>query len=325
MHSPRFRQWLLTMSAVLTLGLASADAQDYPARSIRMVVPFPAGGGTDTVARLVAQRLGDAFKQTVVVDNIGGASGALGHEAVARAAPDGYTLLAATASTIATNPLVSKVSWDPVVDFTPIAMLTIDPMPLVVHPALPVRNVRELIALAREKPGTLTLASFGIGSVPHLAGELLNAQAGTRMLHVPYKGGAQAMNDLIGGHVSLMFNSVPPVRPAVAAGQVRLIAVGARERSAAMPDVPTIRESGLRDFEAASWIGLYGPPKLPLALIALISRQVAAALQQPDLRERLVGMGSDPGGGTPEELRDILARDLARWGKLVREGNIRAD
>jgi tripartite-type tricarboxylate transporter receptor subunit TctC len=327
MYAPSSRRWFVaaTTAAATALGLAPAGSQEYPARSIRMVVPFPAGGGTDTVARLMAQKLGEAFHQTVVIDNIGGASGALGHEAVARAVPDGYTLLVATASTIATNPLVSKVSWDPVTDFTPVAMLTIDPMPLVVHPSLPARNVRELIALAREKPGALTIASFGIGSVPHLAGELLNAQAGTRMLHVPYKGGAQAMNDLIGGHVSLMFNSVPPVNAAVAAGQVRLIAVGAPRRSAALPDTPTVRESGLPDFEATSWIGLYGPARLPDALVTRISRQVAAILREPELRERLIKMGSDPGSGTPQELTDILARDLARWGKLVRDGNIRAE
>jgi tripartite-type tricarboxylate transporter receptor subunit TctC len=324
---PRSRRSLL--GAIMLAGLAScpipAAAQDYPTRPIRMVVPFPAGGGTDMVARPIAQRLAESLQQTVVVDNIGGASGALGHEAVARAAPDGYTLLVATASTIGTTPLVSKVSWDPVGDFTPIAMLTLDPLPLVVHPSLPVRNVRELIALAREKPGTLTMASFGVGSVPHLAGELFNAQAGTRMLHVPYRGGAPAMNDLIGGHVSLMFNSASPVRVAVAAGQVRLIAIGAPQRSATLPDVPTIRESGLPDFEATTWIGLYGPAKLPTALVRRISERLAGIMQQAEMRERMASMGTEARSGTPEELRDILARDIARWGKLVREGNIRSE
>jgi tripartite-type tricarboxylate transporter receptor subunit TctC len=290
-----------------------------------MVVPFPAGGGTDTVARMLAQKLTDAVKQTIVVDNIGGASGALGHEAVARAAPDGYTLLVATGSTIATNPLVSKVSWDPVKDFTPIAMLVIDPMPLILHPAVPARNVKELIALAKEKPGALTMASFGTGSVPHLAGELFNAQAGTRMLHVPYKGGAQALNDLIGGHVSLMFNSVGAVSGPIASGQVRAIAVGAPQRSAGLPNVPTVKESGLPEFEATTWLGLYGPAKLPQAVVARLSKEVAAVLAQPDVRERMGKMGFDTRSGSPQELADILARDLARWGKLVREGNIRAE
>jgi tripartite-type tricarboxylate transporter receptor subunit TctC len=274
---------------------------------------------------MLAQKLTDAVKQTIVVDNIGGASGALGHEAVARAAPDGYTLLVATGSTIATNPLVSKVSWDPVKDFTPIAMLVIDPMPLILHPAVPARNVKELIALAKEKPGALTMASFGTGSVPHLAGELFNAQAGTRMLHVPYKGGAQALNDLIGGHVSLMFNSVGAVSGPIASGQVRAIAVGAPQRSAGLPNVPTVKESGLPEFEATTWLGLYGPAKLPQAVVARLSKEVAAVLAQPDVRERMGKMGFDTRSGSPQELADILARDLARWGKLVREGNIRAE
>lgn len=319
------RRSLLAAALGAILGLVPASAQDYPSRGIRMVVPFPAGGGTDTVARMLAQKLTDAVKQTIVVDNIGGASGALGHEAVARAAPDGYTLLVATGSTIATNPLVSKVSWDPVKDFTPIAMLVIDPMPLILHPAVPARNVKELIALAKEKPGALTMASFGTGSVPHLAGELFNAQAGTRMLHVPYKGGAQALNDLIGGHVSLMFNSVGAVSGPIASGQVRAIAVGAPQRSAGLPNVPTVKESGLPEFEATTWLGLYGPAKLPQAVVARLSKEVAAVLAQPDVRERMGKMGFDTRSGSPQELADILARDLARWGKLVREGNIRAE
>ncbi|MCC6776999.1 MAG: tripartite tricarboxylate transporter substrate binding protein, partial [Hyphomicrobiales bacterium] len=176
-----------------------------------------------------------------------------------------------------------------------------------------------------EKPGVLTMASFGTGSVPHLAGELLNVQAGTKMLHVPYKGGAQALNDLIGGHVSLMFNSVGAVSGPIASGQVRAIAVGAAERSPGLPDIPTIRESGLPDYEATTWLGLYGPAKLPEPVVARLSKEVAAILAQPDVHERLGKMGFDTRSGSPQELADILARDLARWGKLVRDGNIRAE
>ena len=249
----------IAAAALMTLGAFSASAQDYPSRNIRLVVPFPAGGGTDTVARVLIQKMSDVLKQTIVIDNVGGASGSLGHEAVARAQPDGYTLLLATASTIATNPLISKVSWDPVKSFTPVAMVVIDPMPLILNPSVPASNVRELVALAKEKPGALTMASFGIGSVPHLAGELFNIVAGTKMLHVPYKGGAQALNDVIGGHVSLMFNSVGAVTGPIASGHVKLIAVGAPQRSAGMPNTPTVKELGLPDFEATTWIGLYGP------------------------------------------------------------------
>jgi tripartite-type tricarboxylate transporter receptor subunit TctC len=324
--SCRLRFWraIVATAALVLLGPLAASAQDYPSRNIRLVVPFPAGGGTDALARLLVQRMSDALKQTIIIDNIGGASGSLGHEAVARAQPDGHTLLMATASTIATNPLISKVPWDPVKSFTPIAMLTLDPLPLILNPAVPVSNVRELVALAKEKPGTLTMGSFGIGSVPHLAGELFNIVAGTKMLHVPYKGGAQALNDIIGGHVSLMFNSVGATAGPIASGQVKLIAVGAPQRSAGFPNTPTIKESGLPEFEATTWIGLYGPANLPKTIVDRISKEIAAILKQPDLQERMGKMGFDTRSGTPEELAQVLEADLKRWGQVVRERNIQA-
>jgi tripartite-type tricarboxylate transporter receptor subunit TctC len=203
-------------------------------------------------------------------------------------------------------------------------MLVIDPMPLILNPSVPANNVQELVALAKARPGALTMASFGIGSVPHLAGELFNIVAGTKMLHVPYKGGAQALNDVIGGHVSLMFNSVGAVTGPIAAGQVKLIAVGAPQRSAGMPNTPTVKESGLPDFEATTWIGLYGPANLPKPIVNRLSREVAAILQQPDLSEHLAKMGFDTRSGTPEELAQALQSDLERWGKVVRESNITA-
>ncbi|MDO8533803.1 MAG: tripartite tricarboxylate transporter substrate binding protein [Xanthobacteraceae bacterium] len=311
--------------ALLALCACPVAAQEYPAKTIRVVVPFPAGGGTDVITRILIQKLGDALKKPVIVDNIAGASGAIGHEAVARASADGYTLLMATGSTIAANPVVSKVPWDPVKDFTPIAMLVVDPLPLVLNPSVPAKNVQELIALAKQKPGGLTMASFGTGSVPHLAGELFNIQAGTKMLHVPYKGGAQAMSDLIAGHVSLMFNTMGAVSGPLAAGKIRAIAVGAPQRNSAIPDVPTVKESGLPDFEATSWVGLFGPAKLPQPIVTRLSKELAAVLKLPEVKERMAKMGSDIASGTPEELADFLDRDLKRWGKLVREGNIRAD
>ncbi|MBI2958762.1 MAG: tripartite tricarboxylate transporter substrate binding protein, partial [Betaproteobacteria bacterium] len=305
---PIFAFTHVAAAALIALGAAPLAAQDYPAKTIRVVVPFPPGGGTDVVARVVVQKLSEALKNPVIVDNVAGASGSIGHEAVARAAADGYTLLMATASTIATNPLVSKVPWDPLKDFTPIAMIVVDPMPLVVTPSLPAKNVKELIALAKQKPGALTMASFGTGSVPHLAGELFNVHAGTKMLHVPYKGGAQAMSDLIAGHVSLMFNSVGAVRGPLAAGKIRAIALGAPQRSSAVAGVPTIKESGLPDFEATSWIGLYGPAKLAQPIVARLSKEIAAILKLPDVKERMAKLGSDIGSGTPEELAGYLDR-----------------
>ena len=288
----------------VVLAASSLSAQDYPTHNIRLVVPFPAGGGTDTIARILAPKLGEALKHTIVIDNIGGASGSLGHEAVARAPADGYTLLMATASTIATNPLISKVPWDPIKSFTPVAMLVVDPMPLILNPSVPANNVKELIALAKSKPGELTMASFGIGSVPHLAGELFNIVAGTKMLHVPYKGGAQALNDVIGGHVSLMFNSVGAVAGPIASGQVKLIAIGAGKRSPGLPQTPTVKESGLPDFEASTWIGLYGPANLPKPIVDRLSKEIVAILQQPDVQDRLVKMGMDVRAARPANLRN---------------------
>jgi tripartite-type tricarboxylate transporter receptor subunit TctC len=310
--------------ACFALTISPLAAQDYPSRNIRLVVPFPAGGGTDTVARILGPKLSEALKQTVIIDNVGGASGSIGHEAVARAPADGYTLLMATASTIATNPLISKVPWDPIKSFTPISMLVVDPMPLILSPSVPANNVRELVALAKSKPGELTMASFGIGSVPHLAGELFNIVAGTKMLHVPYKGGAQALNDVIGGHVSLMFNSVGAVAGPIASGKVKLIAIGAGKRSPGMPQTPTVKESGLPDFEASTWIGFYGPANLPKPIVDRISKEMIAILKQPEVQDRLVKMGMDVSSGTPEELAQSLDRDLKLWGKTVKEGNIQA-
>jgi tripartite-type tricarboxylate transporter receptor subunit TctC len=316
------RRVLLAAASTILLTLAPlpAAAQDWPSKNIRLVVPFPAGGGTDTVARVLAQKLNEALKQTVIVDNVGGASGAIGHEQVARAAPDGHTILLATASTISTNPLISKVTWHPVNDFTPVAMVVVDPMPLVVAPSLPVKTVPELIALAKQKPGELTMGSFGIGSVPHLAGELFNLLAGTKMLHVPYKGGAQALNDLIGGHVALMFNSVGAVAGPIASGKVRALAVGAPERSAGLPNIPTVRESGVPEFSATTWIGLYGPAKLPQAVVDRLSGEVATILKHPDVKKRMADMGFDTRSGTAQELADALERDRKLWGRVVSEG-----
>jgi len=315
---------LAATAACLAAAASPVAAQDYPSKNIRLVVPFPAGGGTDTVARILAPKLGEALKQTVIIDNVGGASGSIGHEAVARSPADGYTLLMATASTIATNPVVSRVPWDPVKSFTPISMLVVDPMPLVLNPSVPANNVKELVALAKSKPGELTMASFGIGSVPHLAGELFNIVAGTKMLHVPYKGGAQALNDVIGGHVSLMFNSVGAVAGPIASGKVKLIAVGAGKRSPGFPQTPTVKESGLPEFEASTWIGLYGPANLPKPIVDRVSKEIIAILKQPDVQERLVKMGMDVSSGTPQELAESLDRDLKLWTKTVKEANIQA-
>ena len=277
------------------------------------------------VARLIGQKLSESFKQTVIIDNIGGASGALGHEAAARAEPDGYTFILATGSTIATNPLVAKVTFDPIKDFTPVAMIALDPLALIVHPSVPVKNVQELIQEAKANPGKLNMASFGNGSISHLAGEMFNAMAGTKMVHVPYRGAAPAMNDIIAGHVSVMFNTMGVVDANARAGKVRLLAVGSSKRVASLPDVPTVAEAGIPGFEAATWHGLFGPAKLPAEVVNRISSEVAAILKQPDVRERLATLGYEPTSGSQEELRQRLVSDIERWSKIVKDVGITAN
>jgi tripartite-type tricarboxylate transporter receptor subunit TctC len=301
---------------------APAMAQTYPSKPITIIVPFPPGGANDTTARLIGQKLDNAFGQRVVVENKPGATGAIGLQAVARAPADGYTLVMATGSSLATNPAVSKVPYDPVRDFTPISMVALDTMALAVHAAVPARNVPELIALAKAKPGEVTFASFGIGSIPHLGGELLSSMAGVKMLHVPYKGGTPATTDLAGGQVSWMFNSILAFAGPVQEGRVRIIATAGASRSPALPDVPTVAESGFPGFEAASWYALLGPAALPPEIVARLSDEVLKALKMPDVRERLTALSLEPRTGTPEELSQTLQRDFAKWKKVVADAGI---
>jgi tripartite-type tricarboxylate transporter receptor subunit TctC len=311
-------------AAGFLLAAAPVHAQgEYPSRPIRLIVPFPAGGGVDVSARILAPKLGAALKQNVIVENIGGAAGSLGHDAAARAQADGHTLLLASASTIVTAPLLNTVPWDPVKSYTPIAKLTIDPMPLILNPKVPANNVAELVALAKSNPKSLTMASFGVGSVPHLAGELFNILAQTKILHVPYKGGGPALNDIIGGHVSLMFNSVGPIVGPVAAGTVKLIAVGASTRNPRLPNTPTVAESGLPEFQATSWIGLYGPANLPQPIVERLSGEIVKILKDPEVQAQFAKMGISNASGTQQELRESQERDMKLWGRVVREANIK--
>lgn len=315
---------VLGAACALALPFA-ASAQAYPEKPITIIVPFPAGGAPDVLARLLGQKVSEVLKQSILVDNKAGATGAIGLNFVAHAPADGYTLTIATASSLGTNPAVSKVPFDPVKDFTPIGIIALEPMGLAVHPSVPVKNVRELIALAKTKPGALNMASFGNGSVSHLSGELFNSMAGTKMTHVPYKGAAPATADLIAGQVDLMFNSISVFVAPAKAGKLRLLATAGTSRSPALPDLPTVSESGISGFEAATWHALLGPANLPPAIVTLLSREFARALNLPDVKEKVAGMSLEAQDVTPAPLAATLQRDVAKWKKIVAEAGIKVD
>ena len=316
---------LAALAAASAAAPLQAVAQGYPSRAITIVVPFPPGGATDIIARMLGQKVGDALKQQVLVDNKAGATGAIGLNHVARSPADGYTLVLATASSLGTNPAVSKVPFDPVRDFTPIGLLATEPLGLAVHPSIPANSVQELIALARAKPGALNMASFGTGSVSHLAGELFSSMAGIKMTHVPYKGAAPATADLMAGQVSLMFNSISVFVAPAKSGKLRMLATAGATRSPGLPDLPTVAESGVPGFDAGTWHALLGPAGLPAEIVGALSREFGRALKLADVQEKLAGMSLEPQSATPAPLAATLQRDAAKWKKIVAETGIKVD
>ena len=332
MNRPGSGLWLQTLSwmtAALWMvigGVGSACAQSYPERPVRMVVPFPAGGTVDAVARGIAQKLAEALRQPFVVDNRAGGAGSIGSEAVARAAPDGYTLLMGTASTHGSNPAVQKaLPYDAVRDFAPVILVASTPYILVVHPSLPATTVAELLALARAQPARLNYGSYGAGSSNHLATELFRALTGVDIVHVPYKGGAPALADLLAGQVQMMFDVFATSGPQLRSGKLRLLGVGAARRSTLAPDTPTLAEAGVNGFEAGTFFGLFAPAATPRPLVARLNEEANRALMLPDVRERLAAAGAEPGGGSPEQLGQAVATEVAKWTRLVRERNLRFD
>ena len=312
------------LAAALLVVPAFALAQAYPSKPITIVVPFPPGGATDVIARLVGQKLSVSLKQPVVVDNKAGATGAIGLSYVARSAPDGHTLILATASSLGTNPAVSKVPFDPIADFTPVGILAQEPLGLAVHPSVPVNSVKELIAYAKANPGKLNMASFGTGSVSHLAGELFNSMAGIKMIHVPYKGAAPATADLMAGQVQVMFNSISVFVGPTKAGKLKLLASAGPERSSGvLADLPTIAESGVPGFDAGTWHAILGPANMPQEVVQLLSRELAAALKQPDVQDKLASMSLETQSATPRQLSEQLSKDVAKWKKIVAETGIK--
>jgi tripartite-type tricarboxylate transporter receptor subunit TctC len=309
----------------LAVLIAAADfsvAQSYPTKPIRLISPFAPGGGASLVARIIGQELTEAWGQSVVVDNRGGAGGSIGTELTARAAPDGYTLVMATASTVVIRPLMDKVPYDPVKDFTPIAFTTTVPLVLVVHPSVAARSVKEFIALARQREARLNFASSGEGTISHLAGELFKASAGINMAHVPYKGGGQAIIDLMAGHVQTGFINILEALPQVKADRLRALAVTGARRSPAMPDVPTVAEAGIPGYEVIQWSGVLGPAGMPKPIVAKINGEIERILGRSKVRDRLAGDGAQPGGGPPERFGAFITTEIDKWSNVIKQARI---
>jgi tripartite-type tricarboxylate transporter receptor subunit TctC len=300
-----------------------ALAQDYPTRPIRFVVPFPSSGGGDIIIRALAQKLSERLGQSVVVDNRSGAGGNVGTEVVARAPADGYTLLMANISPFAINTSIyKKLPFNSLTDFTPITLIASFPNILVVHPSLPATSLKALVALARTRPGQLTYASSGAGSTTHLSAEFFKSQAKIDLVHVPYKGGGQALIDLIAGHVTLYFSSVPGALPHVRSGRLRGLVVTSLARSSATPETPTLAESGYPGFEAVTWIGAAAPAGLARNIVNRLNSEIVDIMRMPEMRDRLVNQGAEPLTNTPEQFAAYIKSEIAKWAKIVRDTGI---
>lgn len=320
-----FRSSGYTVFAMLIALWAGAVAgQAYPTRAVRMVVPFPAGGGTDFIGRAVGQKLSELWGQSVVMDNRPGATTVLGAESVARAAPDGYTLLV-TPVPFSIVPHLQRLPFDPLRDFEPVALFNTAPLVFIVNPVVPAKTAGELAALARSKPGVLNYGTSGAGSSNHLAGELFNAMAGTKIVHVPYKGSPPALIDLVGGHVDVAVTTLTSAVGLIKSGKVRPIAVTSLKRSASMPAIPTMDESGLKGFQADAWNGLSAPARTPREIVNKINGDVAKVLQAPDVVERFRNEGAESAAMTPGEFGAFVRDEIAKWGKVVRLAGIRAN
>jgi len=316
-YSPR-RMILRALIAAASLAAAAALAQDYPAKPVRVLVGFPPGGATDLVARILQPRLAQAFKREIVVENRPGASGVLAADLTAKAAPDGYTLNLVSHSALVVSPAMTRVPYDPLQDFTPIARVVELPNVILARPTLAAQNLRELVALAKAKPGSLTYASPGPGSAGHLTGELFARTTGIDWVHVPYKGGGPAMTDFLGGQIDLFVGVVSTAVPYVQQGRARALGVSGVRRAAPLPDVPTVAESGWPEFEASTWYALLGPARLPPAIVERWHREIVAALAAPEIRQALLERGYEPAPSTPAAAMALLRAETVKWGPVVK-------
>lgn len=303
-----------------------AAGQGYPDKPIRMIVPFAPGGGADFIARPLGQRLAESLGQSIVIDNRGGANGAIGSEAAARATPDGYTLLFGSAGPITIGPILNpKLPYDSVRDFVPVALLADVPFSLIAHPSVPVKSVKDLIGFARSSPGKLTYGSSGTGGAPHLAGELFKNMAKVDMVHVPYRGVGPALSELLGGQIGLLFVSINVVQQHVRAGRLNALATTGDRRSPIAPDLPTMAESGLPGFKAGTWYGVLAPSRTPRAIVTQLNAEMNRVLALPEMKERLVAQGAEPSGNTPEQFAAFMRAERQKWERVVKTGRIRLD
>jgi tripartite-type tricarboxylate transporter receptor subunit TctC len=312
---------LAVLLASVTLAISPVAAQDYPKKQIDIIVPFVAGGTTDNIGRLVAQHLGEAWSQTVIVNNRAGGGSTIGHQAVARAAPDGHTLLVTTIS-FAITAVMQKLPFDPSKDFAPITELASLPLILVVHPSLPATNLKEFVAMAKSKPGGWDYASSGVGTSPHLAAEMFKHMAGIDLVHLPFKGNAEAMNAFLGGHVKIYFALAPAVMQHIRAGMLRPIAVTTEQRLPYLPDVPTIAEQGYPGYEISSWQAMLAPGGTPKEIVAKINGEVVRMLKLPEVRARIQHEGADPVGSTPEAFAERVKSEIAKWSKVAKAAGV---
>jgi len=312
---------MMAVTAALFAALPAA-AQSYPNKTVRIIVPYAAGGNTDITARAVGSKLGEVFRQQVIVDNRPGGGTNIGSELGARAAPDGYTLFMGGASNAINMTLYAKPPYDTLRDFAPVSLCVKGANVLSVHPSLPAKNLRGLIALAKAKPGQLNFASSGLGSSNQMAGELFKMMAGLNIVHVPYKGNAPALTDTVAGHVEMMFSGVPALLPHIHSGRLRAIAIGSLKRFSALPDVPTFDESGINGYEATTWFGLMAPVKTPREIVARLNAEVDKILKSPDLQTRFIADGLEPIGGTQEEFDKFIRAEIEKYAKVIRTAGL---
>jgi len=315
----------LLAAFTLFFSLCALAQEPYPSKPIRFILPFPPGGGTDLLGRLIADRLSTALGQPVVTENRGGAGGNVGAEAAARSAPDGYTIVLVAPSLAISPTLYAKLNYDPIKDFAPIALVAQVPNVMVTHPSVPATTLAEFIAYARANPGKLNFGSGGLGTSNHLAGELFNLRTGAGLIHVPYKGVNLAMNGVLAGEVHLVFLGVPVPAPHIKAGRLRGLAILGRERSPLIPDVPTAAEAGLADFDVTTWYGVLAPAGTPRPIIQRLNAELTKMMQAADVKERLATMGTDPLTSTPEQFDAYIKQEIAKWGEVIRKAGLHAE
>ena len=305
---------------------ASAQTPDaWPSRPVRLILPFPPGGGTDILGRLIAERLTAGLGQPVVTENRGGAGGNVGAEAAARSAPDGYTIVLVAPSLAISPSLYSKLNYDPVRDFAPVSLVATVPNVMITHPSVPAQTLAEFVQLAKSRPGGMNFGSGGSGTSNHLAGELFNIVAGVKLVHVPYKGVNLAMNDVLSGQIQFVVIGVPAAAPHVKAGRLRALALVAPQRSAALPEVPTIAEAGLPKFEVTTWYGILAPAGTPRPIVARLNAEIVRIMHVPEMKDRLASMATDPVTSTPEEFAAYIKEEIEKWGGVVRQAGLKAD